>query len=128
MAFLEPVNLHHQTCSGQTSTSLLQLSPYICDNQRLTLLDEAIPQLSKLRTSTSTCPVRAINQFAEVTTLHSRPLYYRGHPPVTSSQVFSAAFCNKLVTSKIHTVVIVLELELLQLQQQLVSQCGSLRP
>ena len=24
MAFLEPVNLHHQTCSGQTSTSLLQ--------------------------------------------------------------------------------------------------------
>ena len=25
MAFLEPVNLHHQTCSGQTSTSLLEL-------------------------------------------------------------------------------------------------------
>ena len=47
--------------------------------------------------------------------------------PETSSQVFYAACFNKLVTSKIHTVVIVLELVPLRPLQQLASLSGLLR-
>ena len=41
-------------------------------------------------TLTSTCPVRAINQFAEVTTLQSGPLYYGGYfTPLSRDQLTS---------------------------------------
>ena len=47
------------------------------------------------------------------------------HSPVTSSQVSSATFFNKLVTSRIHTYS---KLKWLRLLQQLTSLHGSFRP